>query len=289
MSHKIRILNDTYIRELLTHIPQPPKSLYIRGILPPSGHKLITIVGSRKCSEYSKQVIEEICTALQNQPVSIISGLALGIDSYVHTQALQNNIHTIAVVGSGLSEKVLYPRTNIKLSKLILNSGGALVSEYEPDLRSQVWMFPARNRIMVGLSSLVIIIEAREKSGTLITARLATDYNRDLLVVPNSIYSSYSKGSNELIKQGAYIYTKPSDIFQLLNLEIPETQTLFSQEFSSQEKIIIQTIQSGQTQMEEIIKSCHPELSIPEIIQTTLSLEIKNTIKKIDGVYTLTN
>lgn len=145
-------------------------------------------------------------------------------------------------------------------------------------------MFPARNRIMVGISDLVIVIEAKEKSGTQITARLATDYNRDLLVVPNSIYSSYSRGSNELIKQGAYVYTKPEDVFNLLKLNFKEnkTQTYAPTE---NEKIIIEAILSGHTQTQLLIDVCSHILTTSEIIQNILNLEIEDVIKRVDGGY----
>jgi DNA processing protein len=137
---------------------------------------------------------------------------------------------------------------------------------------------------MVGLSNLVIIIEAKEKSGTRITARLATDYNRDLLVIPNSIYSSHSKGSNELIKQGAYVYTKPEDLFHLLKLDFKENkiQTYIP---TANEKIILEEISLGNNQTQTILDSCSTKLTPSEIVQSLLSLEIEDVIKRVDGRY----
>lgn len=285
MKDKIRPLRDIWVNELLSHIPHPPQKLYIRGTSLPRHNQYITIVGSRKCSEYSKQVIDDICKSLINQKVSIISGLAHGIDTYVHQAALKHNIHTVAIIGSGLKDPVLYPKSNLKLAHTIIESGGALISEQEPNQSSRVWMFPARNRIMVGLASLVIIIEARKKSGTLITARLATDYNRNLLVVPNSIYSPFSEGSNSLIKQGAYIYTEPKDVFELLNIEEPEQHTLFENKFNSNQKLIIEAISEDGSTIQKIIEYCSSKISVSIILQTITELETSRIIKKIDGTY----
>lgn len=284
MQENIEIVDERHIWDKLAQTPCPPKVLYKRGAFGAPHHKLITIVGSRLSSEYSRQVVEEICKSLAGQPVSIVSGLARGVDTYAHTFALKYDLHTIAIVGSGLEDRVLYPRSNLKLAHKIIKSGGLLISEYESKYRSQSWMFPARNRIMAGISDLVIIIEAKEKSGTLITARLATDYNRDVMVIPNSIYSNHSKGSNELLKQGAYVYTEPKDIFNLLNLEYPEGQKI-SYIPSPTETLIIEAINNGHRTTQQIIENCSPKLLIPEIIQSLLNLEIEEVIKRIDGAY----
>ncbi len=297
MKEEVRVLEDTHILDMLKETPFPPSVLYMRGAVVPTAAclpagraaphlKHITIVGSRHCSEYAKQVVDEICASLAGQPVTIISGLAFGVDAHAHACALKYNLHTIAVVGSGLSDEVLYPKTNLRLAHKILKAGGALISEYEEHYRSQLWMFPARNRIMVGMADLVIVVEAKAKSGTLITARLATDYNRDLLVIPNSIYSTYSKGSNELIRQGAYVYTKPEDLFHLLMLELPER--LGPQYIPTEtEHIIIDAITFGSNSTQSIITACTDRLSTQEIVQTLLNLEIELVIKRVDGTYIL--
>lgn len=286
MSHEIRILDDRRIRGTLSHTPFPPETLYIRGSLPPSGHKLVTIVGSRRCSQYAKQVVDEICRALAGQPVSIVSGLALGIDSHAHECAIKYGLHTMAVLGCGLDDSVLYPRRHQALAHRILACGGALISEYESHCHALAWMFPARNRIMVGIADLVIVAEARERSGTLITARMATDYNRDLLVVPNSIYSPYSKGSNDLIRQGAYIYTRPQDVCELLGFEYagePATEYVPNEH----EVVVLDAIKRGHVLTQQIIEACSDRLPVSEIVQILLGLEIEKVIKRVDGAYVL--
>jgi DNA processing protein len=295
MQEKISILEDDDLLYKLAQTPYPPKILYIRGNIhkncggtaegrAPTDHKYITIVGSRACSQYAKQVVKEICRSLEGQNVTVVSGLARGIDAYAHTYALKYNLHTIAVLGSGLSDKVLHTHPNAKLADKILNTNGALISEYPAHMTSRPYMFPARNRIMVGMSDLVIVIEAKEKSGTRITARLATDYNRDLLVVPNSIYSHYSKGSNDLIKQGAYMYTKPEDLFNLLKLDFEE-KSIQTYTPNQQEKIILDAIIQGHNTTQAILDTCNSILTTSKIIQILLNLEIENVVKRIDGRY----
>jgi DNA processing protein len=285
MQEKIELFDDVHMLELLQETPFPPSVLYMRGVPKGAPHnKRITIVGSRHCSQYAKQVVDEICASLEGQPVTIVSGLAFGVDTHAHVCALKYSLHTIAVVGSGLSDAVLYPKTNLRLAHKILKAGGALISEYEQSLRSQIWMFPARNRIMVGISDLVIIIEAKAKSGTLITARLATDYNRDLMVIPNSIYSTYAKGSNELIKHGAYVYTEPKDIFNLLGLDFPE-QTKSKYTPTETEQIILDSIVSGNISIQSIVTAHAGSVSTAQVVQALLNLEIELVIKRIDGQY----
>ncbi len=286
MSHEIRVLDEVWIREKLSHTPFPPDTLYIRGSLPPPGHKLVTIVGSRRCSQYAKQVVDEICRALAGHPVSIVSGLALGIDSHAHECAIKYGLHTMAVLGCGLDDSVLYPRRHQVLAHHILKCGGALISEYESHCHALAWMFPARNRIMVGLADLVIVAEARERSGTLITSRMATDYNRDLLVVPNSIYSPYSKGSNDLIRQGAYIYTRPQDVCELLGFEYGG-ELVVQYAPNELESIVLNAIKGGHTLTQQIIEHCSARLPVSEIVQILLNLEIENVIKRVDGSYIL--
>lgn len=198
---------------LLQQIPDKPMKLYVRGNFPDENkYKFLTVIGSRKFTTYGKQVCEKIIRGLSGYPIVIVSGLALGMDSIAHYSALENNIITIAVPGSGLNDSVIYPASNRALADKILHSGGALISEYEPGFKATNWSFPKRNRIMAGMSHAVLVIEAENKSGTRITARLATDYNREVFSVPGSIFSPNSEGANELIREGATPVTSAHDI-----------------------------------------------------------------------------
>lgn len=204
---------------LLAEIADPPKQLFLRGVLPPSEYKLLAVVGSREYTNYGREVCETLISGLAGYPVSIISGLALGIDGIAHKAALRAGLHTIAVPGSGLDERVLYPAAHRALAREILEAGGALLSEFAPDWKPRPESFPQRNRIMAGMCHATLIIEATEKSGTLITARLAMEYNRDVLAVPGSIFGATSFGPHMLIRNGATPVTKSADILEALHIQ----------------------------------------------------------------------
>lgn len=207
------------IPKLLQEIPDLPKKLYLEGHYPDQEHHLfLTIVGSRKATHYGKEVCHSIIKALKDYPVVIVSGLAVGIDTYAHTYALAYGMPTIAVLGSGLSEEVIYPPSNRPLAKRIVEQGGCLLSEYDPTFTPKKWSFPKRNRIMAGIAHAVLIIEAENTSGSRITAELAYDYNREVLAVPGSIFSKYSAGCNTLITQGAVAICSGADIINYFNL-----------------------------------------------------------------------
>lgn len=204
---------------LLLETPKPPTELWYQGQLPAKELKLLAVVGSRKYTSYGEQVIEQLFSQLKGYPIGIVSGLALGIDRLAHEAALRHGLYTLAVPGSGLDPSVLYPASHKRLAQKILDSGGGLLSELEPKATAAPWTFPQRNRIMAGLSQATLLIEAEEKSGTLITARLAVDYNRELLAVPGSIFSKNTVGTHQFLKLGATLVTEAKDILEVLNLE----------------------------------------------------------------------
>jgi DNA processing protein len=202
----------------LLEIPQPPKRLWIRGLLPPAGHKLLAVVGSRAMTRYGQEACERLITGLAGYPISIVSGLALGVDTCAHKSALEAGLHTLVLPGSGLGDEVLYPRSNRSFAKEILKAGGGLLSEYPPEESSRVYYFPERNRLMVGIADAVLVIEAGEKSGTLITARLASEYNRDLLCIPHRIGDPHAFGPHLFIRLGAALVTEPLHILEALHI-----------------------------------------------------------------------
>jgi DNA processing protein len=203
----------------LREIPEPPETLYVRGVLPdPTQFYYLAVVGSRKFTAYGREAVERIIGGLAGYPICIVSGLAMGIDAIAHRAALDAGLPTVAIPGSGLDSSVIYPRSNLALAREIVENGGALLSEFAPDLRAAPWTFPQRNRIMAGISQNTLVIEAEEKSGTLITARLAVDYNRNVFAVPGSIFSASSKGTNKLIRQGATPITSAQDLLEELGL-----------------------------------------------------------------------
>jgi DNA processing protein len=230
MSYEIKVLAEEYWPAGLKEIPEPPEKLWYAGAIPDYSHKLLCVVGSRKFSSYGKEAVEYLVGGLSGYPITIVSGLALGIDAIAHRAAIKNNLPTIAMPGSGLHPRALHPQSHVDLAQEIIHTGGTLISEMKPDEKAGLmmhntaakkvfWSFPRRNRLMVGFCDAVLVIEAGLKSGTLITARLATDYNRELLTVPGSIFASTSEGSNTLLKLGAAPARNPEDILETLKLD----------------------------------------------------------------------
>lgn len=219
MSYSIRELSASEFPPLLKEIPDAPKKLFCAGSLPTEGNKILCIVGARKYSSYGREVLEMLVEGLRGYPITIVSGLALGTDSLAHKAALKNKIQTIAVPGSGIDPKIIYPSSHARLAEEIVSSGGGLISEFENDFRATLWSFPKRNRIMAGMSDAVLVTEAELKSGTLITSRLATDYNREVMTIPGSIFSRSSEGPHMLIRLGATPITKSEDIIRAMGFE----------------------------------------------------------------------
>ena len=270
----------------LAEIPDKPKMLYVRGKLPPPEHKLLAVVGSRKYSTYGKQAVEYIIGGLRGYPITIVSGLAIGIDALAHRAALDNGLNTIAVPGSGLDEDVLYPAQNRKLAHEILAKGGGLVSEFEPDFRATDWSFPQRNRIMAGVANAVLIIEAVLKSGTLITSRLATDYNRDVLTVPGSIFSQNSEGPHMLIKLGATPVTSAEDVLDTLSLTVLQSPADIGENLSEQEKTLLALLASPRSH-DELLRSLTLQsgLATEGANALIMMLELQGYITKSNGIF----
>lgn len=264
-------------------MPDPPKALYIEGRWPGEEYIFLTVVGSRKFSTYGKEVCEELIAGLAGYPIAIVSGLAIGIDTIAHKAALKAGLPTLAFPGSGLDRSVIHPSSNKKLADEIVYAGGALVAEYEPTQPAGIHTFPRRNRLMAALAKATLIIEAGEKSGTLITARLALDYNRDVLAVPGSIFNFGSKGTNRLIRQGATPIIDSKDILEALGFKLEETdgqQKLFA-DLTENEQKIVGILQIEPLPRDELIMDSG--LSAADANQTLATLEIKGLIKETLG------
>ncbi|PIR86529.1 DNA-protecting protein DprA [Candidatus Kaiserbacteria bacterium CG10_big_fil_rev_8_21_14_0_10_43_70] len=244
MSNDLQQLSSADFPALINEIPDPPEKLFIRGTLPSDDLKWLSVVGSRKYTPYGKQVCEHLVQKLSGLPVVIVSGLAIGIDSIVHKTAIDAGLKTVAIPGSGLDEHVLYPRSNLSLSRAIVEAGGALISEFEPDFKATPWSFPQRNRIMAGISHATLLIESAPQSGTLITARLTTEYNRELLVVPHSIFNETSRGNHQFLKLGATPVTEPEDILQALGIDIKEKDPIENINISGLERVILSHLET---------------------------------------------
>lgn len=239
-SSRIRKLLNAEFPPLLAEIPQPPTDLWLEGELPPPELALLAVVGSRDYTTYGKQVVDHLIGGLAGYPVGIISGLALGIDSLAHEAALEHGLYTMAVPGSGLDSSVIYPASHKRLAQRIVESGGGLLSEFEPLMPAAKWTFTQRNRIMTGMCTATILIEAAPQSGTLITARMTADYNRELLVVPGSIFSKNSYGTHQFLKLGATPVTEAEDILAVLGIEVLEPKRIVrARELSPHEELVL--------------------------------------------------
>jgi DNA processing protein len=278
---------------LLREINDPPKELYIRGnispLLNPSA-KILCVVGARQYSDYGKEVTEKLIAGLKGYNICIVSGLALGIDSMAHRSALKAGLYTVAFPGSGLDPSVIYPATHSNLAEEIVESGGALVSEFNLLQKSAPWTFPSRNRLMAGISHATLVIEAELKSGTLITSKNATEYNRDVGAVPGNIYSPLSAGPHMLIRLGATPVTCVDDLLELLGFARRGGQSKLSLSDNSRfttlgeiDQKVVKFLEKGQKSKDDLVRELNLD---PKIINMTLSsLELEGFIKEEeDGI-----
>lgn len=268
---------------LLKQIHNPPYVIYARGKLIFDECPTIAIVGSRKFSKYGEQVAADFARDLATAGFAIVSGLALGIDAISHKGALDAGGKTIAVLGSSIDDAHIYPRANFQLAQEIIANDGLLLSDYPPETPATAMTFPARNRIIAGLSSGTLIIEAGEKSGALITARMALESNREVFSVPGSIFSPTSIGTNNLIKSGAKPVTCVQDIleeFDFSRAEKPKQITLKIPE-NKEEEILLSILSDVPIHIDNIAKQSN--LGTSAISSTLMMMEIKGWTKNLGG------
>ena len=307
---KINIKDKEYPK-LLKEIPDPPETLYVKGkFIPatPKGRASLSkaerdelcfgVVGTRRFSSYGKQVALEITGDLAEAGLTIVSGLAPGIDTFAHQATVERwkparnasattsqmladaGGRTIAVLGTGVDEKSIYPQSNVKLAKKIIETGGCLVSEYSPGTPGLKQNFPQRNRVISGLSIGVLVIEAKQKSGALITANYAFQQKRKVFAIPGSIYSSNSRGPHILIKRGAKLVENAQDILRELNLPGREKNKELKRE-TREEEMILHALRGGGLDIDKIIQKT--KLS-PQTVNSLLSiLEVKGKIRNLGG------
>jgi DNA processing protein len=271
----------------LLQLHDVPEQLYIAGNLPEvvideygrATPRILAIIGSRKHTNYGKNVVEKLIRELEGEDVVILSGLAYGIDSIAHSTSLKHNLPTVAIPGSGLDTKVLYPRAHVQLAEEIVERGGTLISELPPETSAAQWTFPSRNRIVAALCDAVLVIEASDKSGALITSRQALELGRDIGAIPGELFSPTSAGTNLLIRDGAYMITGIDDLYSLLHLSKKEMKEI-QREYSPQEKLLLDILTEPTEKDLLLIKS---ELAPTDFLITLSSLEMKGVVQETFG------
>jgi len=280
------IMSDKNYPALLRELPDPPALLYYKGKMEKE-ELAVSVVGSRKYSYYGKQVTKELVSALAQEKVTIVSGLALGIDSIAHRAALEGGTRTIGVLACGLDR--IYPYSNHYLGQEIIKAGGAVISEYPLGMPAMTYNFPVRNRIIAGLSQATMVIEAGQRSGTMLTAAAALDYNRDVLAVPGDIFRETSIGTNKLLKMGAKMVTEAGDIFSELNIKSTQTKIKAKEILppTKEEKKILPFLSDKPVSVDKLVQVSKLDISV---VSPTLTLmEMKGMVKNVGGGHYIRN
>lgn len=266
---------------LLAQTTNPPFLLYVRGTLTELDRWAVAVVGTRQASTYGKEVTRKLVAGLAAAGITVVSGLALGIDAVAHSAALAAGGRTLAVLGSGVDQ--IYPQTNHQLGTTILQQG-ALLSEYPVGTLPTATNFPPRNRLIAGLSLGVLVIEAAAKSGALITAQFAAEQGRDVFAVPGNIFSQRSEGTHRLIKDGATLVASVEDILEALNLHmVHEQQSIAALLPETPEEIALLRLVEAEPRHIDLIAR---ESALPQpIVSSTLAmLELKGLVRQVGGM-----
>lgn len=265
--------DDPSYPRLLGEIHDPPATLYVRGAWPLSERPWLAVVGTRKPSMYGRRATSDLIEPAARAGIGIVSGMAFGIDTAAHLSAIRIGAPTVAVLGAGVDDESLYPRGNAELAKQILDHGGTLLSELPPGTKVHPFHFPVRNRIIAGLCKATLIIEATIKSGTLITARLALEENREVLAVPGPITSLASEGPNNLIKMGARPITSVADLLAVYDLQTPESAAI--QAGSAEEAAILAILTREPKHVDDLVTES--SLPTPVVLRTLTLMEMKGS------------
>lgn len=282
MEYKIVKIKDKNYPSLLKEIYDPPKQLYVLGELKAKEEWPLAVVGTRKLTNYGKQVTERLAREVTRNGMTIISGMALGADGIAHRMAIEQGMRTIAVLGSGFDN--IYPRAHQRLAQEIVKLGGAIISEYPPATEPFKGNFPARNRIVSGMSLGVLVTEAPIKSGALITARLAGEQGRNIFAVPGDITNKNSEGTNYLIKTGAQVVTGPKDIFRGLGAELSLIVNTTKSFETKEEEVLMKILAEKPTHIDDLIKKSNIKAEI--IMSCLTNMEIRGVVKNLgNGEY----
>lgn len=281
----IRLLHpgDAEWPPALAHASPPPSRLFLRGRLPETAG--VAVVGTRRISPYGRACAELLTQEIVRLGLTVVSGLALGIDGVAHETALQANGKTVAVIGGGVDDRSITPGSHVGLANRILESGGAVMSEYPPGAPAYPGHFPARNRIIAALSRAVLVIEAPHKSGAMITARLALDMGREVWAVPGAITQENSQGPNELIRNGATPITGPDDIATALGFEVRNggrQARLFPMgDLPPPERAVAEKLSSGIDTADALARAL--QLSVIAVSSHLTTLELKGLVRSVGG------
>lgn len=278
-------LADAQYPEPLRAIPDPPAVLYLRGEYIEKDKLAVALVGTRRATSYGKRVAQQFAGELGRLGFTIVSGLAEGIDTAAHRGALKANARTIAVIGSGFAR--LYPQSNQKLLEEIVSNGCAM-TEFAPEVAPEKWTFPQRNRIISGLSRGVLVVEAPQDSGALITARWALEHNREVFAVPGSILGESHRGCHKLIKDGAKLVESVTDILE----EFKDLRALFTvrrerptpaqkPKLSPLEEKIFAVLEFEPMHFDEIVSQTG--LSVGEVSEGLLTLSLQGIVQELEG------
>lgn len=270
--------DDTNYPANLRMTPQPPPILYARGQIKRQDELAVAIVGTRQISSYGREVAHLLGSELAQHGVTIVSGLAIGVDAIAHQAALDAGGRTIAVLGSGIDQ--IYPLTNSKLARRIIEQG-ALVSEYPLGTKPEASNFPPRNRIISGLSLAVVVVEAAKRSGALITARFAAEQGRDVLAVPGSILNPSSEGCNQLIQDGAMPIVSANGLLERLQLArvVAHQEARVTVPTSPAEEMILKHISTEPQHMNEIVRAAPMETA--EVSSLLAMMELKGLVRQV--------
>lgn len=277
------ILDDDY-PEPLSHIPDPPFLLYIRGSREVLSNTCFAVVGTRALTDYGKRVTPHISLDIARAGFTIVSGLAMGVDTLAHKSAIDAGVKTIAVLGTGIDDNTIFPVPNMGLANKIIEKGGAIISEYAIGTHGTGFSFPQRNRIVSGLSRGILVVEADEKSGAMITARLAAEQGRDVFAIPGNIFAKTSQGTNSLIKKGAKFVTCADDVLEEYNLESKKVVRQIKPDNEIEEKILA-VLSTEPITIDAIIRQTGIETA--QINATLTMMELKKQIKNLGGKFVL--
>lgn len=281
--YKIKVLtwNDPAYPPKLREIYDVPPVLYVRGTLAPEDEWSVAVVGTRRATVYGREVTQRIVSDLARSKITIVSGLARGVDSVAHRAALEAGGRTIAVFACGLD--MVYPADNLKLAQLIMEHG-ALVSDYPLGTKPKAENFPRRNRIMSGLSLGVLVVEAGESSGALITANLGLEQNREVFAIPGSILSPASRGTNRLIQDGAKLVRNAQDILEELNLTMIPQQLEMKELIPANEveSLLLNHLSQEPTHIDEVRR--RSGLPIATVSSTLAMMELKGMVRQVGGM-----